>query len=103
MRRTLLKVKKLEKFIEKYGEDSFVSQSISKMLDYKIKEYDEEIKRLNKELRMFERTYGMKSSVFYRKFSEGRVGDNMDFVEWSSIYQMHKHLLEKKVELEGKK
>lgn len=103
MKRTLLKVKKLEKFIEKYGEDSFVSQSISKMLDYKIKEYGEEIKRLNKELRMFERTYGMKSLVFYRKFSEGRLGDNMDFIEWSSIYQMHKHLLGKKVELEGKK
>ncbi len=37
MKRTLSKVKNLEKFIEKHGEDPFISQSISKMLDYKIK------------------------------------------------------------------
>ncbi|MBE7444828.1 MAG: hypothetical protein HS132_06120 [Planctomycetia bacterium] len=103
MKQTLLKVKNLEKFIEKHGDDSFISQSISKMLAYKIKNYEAEIKRLDKELKTFERTYGMKSSVFFKKFSEGRLGDNMDFIEWSSLYQMYNGLLEKKVELEGKR
>lgn len=103
MKQTLLKVKNLEKFIEKHGEDPFISQSISKMLDYKIAKYEEEIKRLDKELKVFERAYGMKSSVFFKKFSEGKIGDNMDFIEWSSIYQMHNRLIEKKIELEGKK
>ncbi len=103
MKRTLSKVKNLEKFIEKHGEDPFISQSISKMLDYKIKHYEAEIKRLDKELKTFERTYGMKSSVFFKKFSEGRLGDDMNFIEWSSLYQIHSRLLGKKVELEGKK
>ncbi|BBO18673.1 conserved hypothetical protein [Candidatus Brocadia pituitae] len=103
MKRTLSKVKNLEKFIEKHGEDPFISQSISKMLDYKIKNYEVEIKRLDKELKTFEHTYGMKSSIFFKKFSEGKLGDNMDFIEWSSLYQMYNRLLKKKVELEGKK
>ena len=58
---------------------------------------------MGKELKAFERAYGMKSSVFFKKFSEGKVGDNMDFIEWSSIYQMYQRLLGKKDELKGKK
>ncbi|HJW85212.1 MAG TPA: hypothetical protein VJ440_01085 [Candidatus Brocadiaceae bacterium] len=45
----------------------------------------------------------MKSSVFFKKFSEGELGDDMDFIEWSSLYQIHSRLSEKKVELEGKR
>jgi len=36
VKQILSKVKNLEKFIEKHGGDSFISQSISKMLNYKI-------------------------------------------------------------------
>ncbi len=103
MKQTLLKVKNLEKFIEKHGEDTFISQSISKMLDYKIAKYEEKIKRFNKELKVFERAYGMKSSVFFKKFSEGKMGDDMDFIEWSSVYQMRNRIIEEKVAFEGKK
>ena len=103
MKQTLSKVKNLEKFIEKHGDDPFISQSLFKMLIYKIAKYEEKIKRLDKELKAFERAYGMKSSVFFRKFSEGKMGDAMDFIEWSSLYQMYHRLLEKKVELQGKK
>jgi len=37
------------------------------------------------------------------KFNEGKMGDDMDFIEWSSIYQMYRRLLGKKDELKGKK
>jgi len=58
---------------------------------------------LNKDLKKFERTYKKESSVFFKEFKEGRIGDDMDFVEWSSLYQMRNRLLEKKAELEGNK
>ncbi len=99
MQQTLFKVKNLEKFIQKHGEDTFISQTISKMLDYKINKYYKEIKRLDKELKKFERTYKKESPVFFKEFKEGKVGDDMDFVEWSSLYQMRKRLLEKKAAL----
>jgi len=46
MQQTLSKVKTLEKFIQKHGESAFISQTISKMLDYQIHKYDEKIRRL---------------------------------------------------------
>ena len=103
MAQTLLQVKNLEKIIKKHGEDPFISQTISKMLAYKIKKYEEEIQRLNKELNRFEKTYKKESSTFFQEFKAGKLGDNMDFIEWSSLYQMCNRLLEKKAELEGMK
>ncbi|MEK6765868.1 MAG: hypothetical protein AABY49_06580 [Planctomycetota bacterium] len=103
MEQTLTKVKNLEKFMQKHGEDPFFSQSISKMLDYKIQNYEEEIKRLNRELKKCERRYKADSSVFFKKFKEGRAGDDLDFIEWASLFQIRTRLLEKKTELEGKK
>ncbi len=72
------------------------------MLDYNIQQYDKEVKRLEKDLRKFERAYKKESAAFYKKFKEGRVDDNMDFIEWASLYQMRNRLLDKKTELEGK-
>lgn len=103
MAQTLLKVKNLEKFIKKHGDDRFISQTINKMLTYKIQKYEEEIERLNKELKRFERSCNKESSTFFKEFKSGKLGDNMDFIEWSSLYQMRNRLLEKKAELEGMK
>ena len=103
MEQTLIKVRNLEKFIQKHGDDPFVYQAISKMLDYKIQQYDKEIKRLDKDLESFEHTYHKGSSVFFKEFNEGIIGDAMDLIEWASLYQMRNSLIEKKAELEGKK
>ncbi|NTU43469.1 MAG: hypothetical protein HGA78_10575 [Nitrospirales bacterium] len=101
MQQTLKKVKTLEKFVQKHGEDAFISNAITKMLDYKVQRYDEQIKRLNRDLKRFERVYKKDSSAFFREFQEGSLGDSMDFVEWSSLYQMRNRLLEEKAEIEG--
>jgi len=103
MDQTLLKVKTLQKFIQKHGEDIFISQTISKMLNYKIKEYEKKIKKLDKDIKRFERTYKKDSSVFFKEFRAGNAGDDMDVVEWASFYQMRNLLLDKKAELEGKR
>jgi hypothetical protein len=101
MEQTLLKVKNLEKFIKKHGEDAMISQTISKMVAYKVQKYEGEIVRLNMELKKFEQTYKKDSTGFYEEFKAGKIGDEMDFVEWSSLYQIRNRLLEKKKELVG--
>ena len=103
MAQTLLKVKNLEKFIKKHGEDPFISQTISKMLTYKIQKYEEDIEGLNRELKKFEGIYKKESATFFKEFKAGKLGDDMDFIEWSSLYQMLHRLIEKKAELEGMK
>lgn len=101
MQQTLAKVKHLEKFIQKYGEDIVISQTINKMLEYKIGTYDEEIISLTKELKKFERKYKKESAFFFDEFNQGSLGDDMDFVEWASLYRMRNKLAEKKAGLEG--
>ncbi len=103
MQQTLAKVRSLEKFIQKYGEDVVISRTINKMLEYRIKKYDEEINRLDKELKKFERKYKRTSSSFFNDFNKGKLGDHMDFIEWSSLYQMRNRLADKKAEFEGMK
>jgi predicted RNase H-like nuclease (RuvC/YqgF family) len=100
MEQTLTKVKNLEKFIKKYGEDVVISQTITKMLDYKIRQYDEEIKKLHRALSRFERKHKKESAAFFQEFKKGALGDEMDFIEWASLYQMRNRLMEKKSELE---
>ncbi|OGV98682.1 MAG: hypothetical protein A2W75_00640 [Nitrospinae bacterium RIFCSPLOWO2_12_39_15] len=99
MQQTLAKVKNIEKFIQKYGEDVVISQTIAKMLEYKIQKYGEDIKRLGKELKRFERKYKKESSIFFDEFNNGRLGDDMDYIEWASLYQMYRRLVEKKAKL----
>ena len=101
MEQALSKVKNLEKYIKKHGEDAMISQTISKMLAYKVQRYEKKIERLNKELRKFEKTYKKDSTKFFEEFNEGSLGDEMNFVEWSSIYQMRSFTVEKKKELES--
>jgi hypothetical protein len=101
MSKTAGRVKNLESFLRRHGDDALIAQTISKMLVYKVRQYEMEIKRLDKELMRLERAHGMNSADFYREFSEGKLGDDMDFVEWSSLYQMRRRLFDKKVELES--
>ena len=71
MEQTLFRVKNLEQLIQKHGEDAFISQTILKMLAYEVQKYKEQIKRLDKALRKFERTYEKESVVFLQEFAEG--------------------------------
>lgn len=63
---TLSKVKNLERFIQKHGEDPFIYLTLSKMIRYKIQQYEEEIERLGKDLKKLEEKYKKESSVFFK-------------------------------------
>jgi hypothetical protein len=101
MQQTLTKVKTLQKFLRKYGDDVIISQTIAKMVDYKAQRYDEQINKLNKDLKRFEKKYKKESAIFFEEFKDGRLRDDMDFIEWSSLYQMRNSLVNKKMELAG--
>ncbi len=101
MNKTLAKVKGLEQFLRKHGDDVLIFQTLSKMVDYRVRQYEKEIRKLDEELRRFEHSHQKESAHFFREFSEGLLADEMDFVEWASLYQMRQHLLEKKAELES--
>jgi len=101
MSETLARVRNLEQFIEKHGDDALISRSIAKMLSYKIQQYKEEIRKLDKDLGKFERAHRMESPEFFAAFMDGRLGDDLDLVEWSALYQMRRRLVDKKDELQN--
>jgi len=101
MEQALPMVKNLERFIKKHGDDAFISRTISKLVDYKIQKYMKEVKGLEKELKKFEHAYHKDSSVFFKEFNEGVLGDDIDFIEWYSLCKMRDNILKMKSELES--
>lgn len=57
----------------------------------------EALEALVREMVAYEMQYGMNSREFYQAFSEGRLGDSRDFIEWAGDYE---HYLGLKQELE---
>ncbi|AFZ59412.1 hypothetical protein H6G54_07580 [Anabaena cylindrica FACHB-243] len=43
---------------------------------------------LENRLKQFEKQYQMSSSSFYQQFKSGKLGDGIDFFEWSVFYEM---------------
>ncbi len=53
-----------------------------------IKTIQQQLKEIEIDLQNFEQQYQLSSEQFYQQFKAGKLGDNMDFVEWSASYQM---------------
>jgi len=98
---TLKQLKKLEKYVQTYGDDQLITSSLSKIIDYKIQKYEQVLKELRSDLISLEKKYDKKSDDFYRSFKKGELGDAMDFVEWGSLYDMYQRILNKKKMLES--
>lgn len=46
------------------------------------------IKRASQKMKKFERKYKMSSEEFYNAFSNGELGDDVDFMEWAGEYEL---------------
>lgn len=93
---TLNQLKKLEKYVQTYGDDQLITSSLSKLIDIKIQQYEQLFNELRKDLIALEKKYNKKSEDFYRSFKKGELGDDMDFVEWGSLYDMYQRLIAQK-------
>jgi hypothetical protein len=92
----LVQLRKLEHYVTTYGDDQLIASSLSKIVDYKIQRYETILNDLRSDLLAFEQQYQQQSDEFYRAFKRGELGDDMDFVEWGSLYEMYQRILEKK-------
>jgi hypothetical protein len=98
---TLTQLKKLEKYIKVYGDDQLITSSLLKIMDYKIQQYEKLLDELRSDLIKMEKKYDKKSDDFYPSFKKGELGDDMDYVEWGSLYDMYQRILSKKKMLES--
>jgi hypothetical protein len=67
--------------------DKFVL-SLRNIFIEEIKSIEQQIQEIEIDLRTFEQQYQLSSEQFYQQFKKGKLGDEIDFVEWSAFYQM---------------
>jgi hypothetical protein len=85
---TLEKVKRLEVYLSINNADSVLDKSISKLLVREQMRMKQLISRLQQQLAQFEQQYHLSSQDFYARYSQGEMGDDMDFIEWASTVEM---------------
>ena len=49
----------------------------------------DDLLELAADLRCFEEKHAIASDEFYRRFQAGRMGDDLDIMEWASLYHMY--------------
>ncbi|EKF86389.1 hypothetical protein [Methanobacterium formicicum] len=79
-----------------------VRSAVIGALKNRIIEIDIKLDDLNQNLEYFQRKYNLESENFYQQFCSGSLGDEMDFLEWKSSWEIYQELiLEKKALLEA--
>ena len=61
----------------------------NKMIDYQINELKLGLFNIKKDLEQFEIKHEMTTKSFYKKFENGKIGDEDDFIIWAGIYEMY--------------
>lgn len=88
-------LEKLELLKDTYSDQAELDQILGKLLDVALSQHRLRLEKYDRDLREFEQRYDMESSIFYQRFEAGQLGDDVDFFEWSSLYELRQNILEK--------
>lgn len=92
MSNALVDINKLAGIVKTIGEDEVVSFTVKKLIGYKRKDMAASLKRLHDRLKGFEKEYKMSSHVFEKRYAQGKMGDDMDFIQWHSTFDMYRKI-----------
>jgi hypothetical protein len=95
------KLKKLQNLYHYEGNNDILNLTLDKLIEYEIKNSQENLGELKEELEIYESKYRLSSEDFYRRFQKGEFGDKLDLVEWSIFYKMWLYAQERLQILEG--
>lgn len=86
------KIRVLEELARLGADDEVFLQAIDKLTRYKIEELEKDQKEIEALLTIFEDKYNMKNDEFLLKFESGKLNDEMDYLEWSSLLDMRERI-----------
>lgn len=88
---TLEKLEQLTHYIQmKNGQgDVVLDTTLDKLLHRERLRHEEWVTHLQAELATFEEQYGMATADFYASYQQGAMGDDMDMMDWASLYDMY--------------
>lgn len=73
-----------------------VKHVVIRTLMSKLEEINQKLEDINENMKYYEKKYGMQSEIFYKKFVNGKLEDDMDFFEWKASYEICNELKEEK-------
>lgn len=87
---TLEKVNRLKNFVETSGVNvlDVVDLTLEKLINREKQLLLADAAELQAELALFEERFGLPSADFHAQFERGELGDEMDYIEWASLYDM---------------
>jgi|SRR3972149_7253661 len=85
----------IEKIFDKGLQDTYLTRSLGKILEYELGKTAANIQALKEDLSQFESKYKLSSEKFNERFAKGELGDNEDYFEWSALFQMYKRSVER--------
>ncbi len=89
MQQLMTKLKTLQAV---YADSSELELAFDKLIGGKLSEQRLKLARYDRDLAQFEQQYGMSSPEFYRRFESGDLGDDMDYFEWSGLWELRQKL-----------
>ena len=92
---TVKRLSQMAKLYERQQASDVMTRTLEKLIDYETETSRALLGQLQRDLAGFEEQYGLSSEEFYRQFEAGKIGDDMDFVEWASLFQMAQNLQER--------
>jgi hypothetical protein len=82
---------------------NLIERSLNKIIELERANNLKQASELQEKLQTYELQYQMPSDIFYQRFSEGRLGDEMDYFEWGVIYELWQSVQERLQVLQPKR
>lgn len=77
--------------LKNIGADKILNNTLDKLINIQLAKYQKYLNEIKQSLSDFEKKYSMQSSMFYSLYNEGKMGDEMDYIEWSSLYESYEY------------
>ncbi len=97
MSSALEKMRKLEKYIvaDPAAVDPVLELTLDKLLAREISRANIQKETLVAQIAEFEEQYNLSSDTFQSQFQSGKLGDDVDFIEWAATLEMLQDLNER--------
>lgn len=74
---------------------SLIDRALTKIIELERVNTLKQASELQSKLQTYELQYQMPSEIFYQRFSEGSLGDEIDYFEWGVIYELWQSVQER--------
>jgi hypothetical protein len=83
---------KLELLRDSSFDDNEFDHLLGKLLEARLNQQQYRLRQYSRDLEEFEQRFDMETSLFYRRFEAGELGDKMDFFEWAGLYELYQEV-----------